>query len=190
MNPAGWRLIDTPGAMGRFFFAPKPPGLPVPILKDPSRDGISLLVGVPTTSRTWIGYHALIDWRTIPPTSTGVCADPRKLCFTDSGGDEIMKPGKKLDKGPIRIGIIGDFNPSYHSHFATSAAVYDAAVQLKTAVHLRWIPTPALAGDGAAKLLRRCDALLASPGSPYESFEGMLSGIKFARTHNWPFAGT
>ena len=90
----------------------------------------------------------------------------------------------------VRIGVIGDFNPSYHSHFATSAAIYDAAVKLKVGVHLRWIPTPSLAGDGARKALKRWDGLVASPGSPYESFEGMLNGIAFARTGDWPFVGT
>ena len=33
---------------------------------------------------------------------------------------------------PIRIGVIGDFEPAYHSHFATNAALYDAAAKLKS----------------------------------------------------------
>jgi CTP synthase (UTP-ammonia lyase) len=101
-----------------------------------------------------------------------------------------MSQAAKRAKGPIRIGVIGDFNPVYHSHFATSAAIYDGAAALRVSLHLRWIPTPALADDGAEKLLRRWDGLLASPGSPYESFQGMLNGIRFARMQNWPFAGT
>jgi CTP synthase (UTP-ammonia lyase) len=101
-----------------------------------------------------------------------------------------MSRGKQRATVVTRVGVIGDFNPSYHSHFATSAALYDAAAKLKVAIHLRWIPTPILAGGVAERLLRRWDALLASPGSPYESFQGMLNGIKFARTRNWPFAGT
>lgn len=28
------------------------------------------------------------------------------------------------------------------------------------------------------------------PGSPYQSFDGMLRGIQFARERNWPFVGT
>jgi CTP synthase (UTP-ammonia lyase) len=114
-----------------------------------------------------------------------------KSAFRPAGGEERpMKQGKKRAKGPIWIGVIGDFNPDYHSHFATSAAVYDAAVKLRAAVHLRWVPTPSLAGDRAGEVLKRWDGLIASPGSPYESFEGMLNGIRFARTRNWPFAGT
>ena len=91
---------------------------------------------------------------------------------------------------PIRIGIIGDFEPAYHSHFATNAALYDAATKLKVQLELRWLPTPSLEGRGAATILRRADGLVASPGSPYKSFSGMLRGIEFARTRDWPFVGT
>jgi len=90
----------------------------------------------------------------------------------------------------VRIGIIGDFEPSYHSHFATNAALYDAATKLKIQVLLRWLPTPSLDSADAPKILNRWDGLIASPGSPYKSFTGMLRGIEFARTRDWPFAGT
>ena len=90
----------------------------------------------------------------------------------------------------IRIGIIGDFQPAYHSHFATSAALYDAATKLKVPLEVRWLPTPLLDGPSPEKILSRCDGLIASPGSPYKSFTGMLRGIEFARTRNWPFVGT
>ncbi len=90
----------------------------------------------------------------------------------------------------IRIGIIGDFEPTYHSHFATNAALYDAASKLKLHLELRWVPTQSLENQSAGKSLRRWDGLIASPGSPYKSFSGMLRGIAFARTRNWPFVGT
>jgi len=90
----------------------------------------------------------------------------------------------------IRIGIIGDFEPAYHSHFATNAALYDAATKLKMSLKLRWLPTPALEHGDAKKVLRRWDGLVASPGSPYQSFIGYLRGIEFARTRDWPFVGT
>ena len=90
----------------------------------------------------------------------------------------------------IRIGIIGDFEPTYHSHFATNAALYDAATKLNLPLMLRWIPTPTLDGTVAPKILSRWDGLIASPGSPYKSFTGMLCGIEFARARNWPFTGT
>lgn len=90
----------------------------------------------------------------------------------------------------IRIGILGDFEPAYHSHFATNAALYDAAAKLKVQLMVRWLPTPTLDGSGAPKILGQWDGLIASPGSPYKSFTGMLRGIEFARTRDWPFTAT
>lgn len=90
----------------------------------------------------------------------------------------------------ICIGIIGDFEPTYHSHFATNAALYDAATKLKVPLTLRWLPTPSLDGADAPRILSQWDGLIASPGSPYKSFTGMLRGIEFARTRDWPFTGT
>ena len=93
-----------------------------------------------------------------------------------------------MDK--VRIGVIGDFEPSYHSHFATNAALYDAAAKLKLPLELRWLPTPSLEAPDSQKILRRWDGLFASPGSPYKSFSGMLRGIEFARARDWPFVAT
>jgi CTP synthase (UTP-ammonia lyase) len=90
----------------------------------------------------------------------------------------------------LRIGVIGDFEPAYHSHFATNAALYDAATKLKVSLEVRWIPTPSLEGSNAEKILRRYHGLMASSGSPYKSFNGMLRGIEFARTRGFPFTGT
>jgi CTP synthase (UTP-ammonia lyase) len=90
----------------------------------------------------------------------------------------------------LRIGVIGDFEPAYHSHFATNAALYDAATALKLPLHLRWIPTPGLDSPQGEATLRRYHGLIASPGSPYRSFSGMIRGIEFARARNWPFVGT
>ena len=90
----------------------------------------------------------------------------------------------------IRIGVIGDFEPAYHSHFATNAALYDAAAKLKIPLELRWLPTPSLEGPKAGRVLSRWDGLIASSGSPYKSFTGYLRGIEFARTRDWPFVGT
>jgi CTP synthase (UTP-ammonia lyase) len=91
---------------------------------------------------------------------------------------------------PVRIGVIGDFEPAYHSHFATNAALYDAATKLKIQLELRWLPTASLEARGGERILRRSDGLVASPGSPYKSFSGMLRGIEFARTRDWPFVAT
>ena len=91
---------------------------------------------------------------------------------------------------PVRIGIIGDFTPSFPSHHATNAALQHAAAGLGVIVESEWVPTQSLSAAGSAAILERFDGLLASPGSPYRSFDGMLRGIEFARSRNWPFVGT
>lgn len=90
----------------------------------------------------------------------------------------------------IRIGILGDFNPEYRSHHATTDALQHAAKKLKAKLESQWLATPSLLEPGAEKLLESFDGLWASPGSPYKSREGMLKGIEFARRRDWPFVAT
>jgi CTP synthase (UTP-ammonia lyase) len=90
----------------------------------------------------------------------------------------------------VRIGILGDFNSEFPSHHATNAALQHAAHKIKLEVESNWIPTPSLTTAAAEKTLEPFDGLLASPGSPYKSFDGMLKGIEFARRRDWPFLGT
>ncbi len=90
----------------------------------------------------------------------------------------------------VRIGILGDFNPESRFHHATNDSLQHAARKLQLTVESAWLPTAALAGPGSATALDACDGLWASPGSPYKSFDGMLSGIEFARVHDRPFFGT
>ncbi len=89
----------------------------------------------------------------------------------------------------IRIGILGDFNPDFPSHHATSDSLRHSARKLDLEVESEWIPTSSVP-EGGDKILETFDALWAAPGSPYKSFEGMLRGIEFARRCDWPFLGT
>ena len=91
---------------------------------------------------------------------------------------------------PLRIGILGDFNPKFHSHHATNDSLQHAARKLQFAVESTWLPTPSLLEPGAVTTLDSLDGLFASAGSPYKSFDGMLKGIEFARVHDRPFLGT
>ncbi len=91
---------------------------------------------------------------------------------------------------PIRIGILGDFNPEFRSHHATNDSLQHAARKLGITVESVWLPTPSLLEPNAAGILESFDGLWASPGSPYRSFDGMLKGIEFARVHDWPFLAT
>ena len=90
----------------------------------------------------------------------------------------------------VRIGILGDFNPQFPSHHATTAALQHAARKLDVELESQWISTPSLTATGAQEILQSFDGLWASPGSPYKSFDGMLNGIGFARRCDWPFLGT
>ena len=91
---------------------------------------------------------------------------------------------------PIRIGILGDFNPEFRSHHAINDSLQHAARKLGMTVESVWLPTPSLLEPSAAANLESFDGLWASPGSPYKSFDGMLKGIEFARVHDWPFLAT
>lgn len=90
----------------------------------------------------------------------------------------------------LRVGIIGDLDPSRASHVATNAALRDAAGALSLPVELCWLPTPSLAESDVKDPLASYDALWCAPGSPYASAEGALRAIRTAREGDWPFIGT
>jgi len=88
------------------------------------------------------------------------------------------------------VGILGDFDRAKHSHWATEVALHHAAEQLDLHVRIRWIATPEIATRGAESVLSAYDGIWASPGSPYQNFDGMLAGIEHARRGPKPFLGT
>lgn len=90
----------------------------------------------------------------------------------------------------VRIGILGDFDPKAPNLPAIEKALQHASTRLELAVEARWIPTPSVVEPNAEKILEGFDGLWAAPGSPYQSFDGMLKGIEFARRRDWPFLGT
>lgn len=72
----------------------------------------------------------------------------------------------------------------------TNAALQHAAAALALAVEITWLPTPSLAGERPDSILDRYDALWCSPGSPYQSMEGALQAVGYARRRGRPFVGT
>ena len=92
-------------------------------------------------------------------------------------------------KQSVKIGIIGEFNPKYPSHIATNEAINHAGNALEISVEVQWLPTPAIEKQQPATL-EQFDALWCSPGSPYQSMEGALQAIRFAREQDYPFLGT
>jgi CTP synthase (UTP-ammonia lyase) len=88
-----------------------------------------------------------------------------------------------------RIGIVGDYDPGYISHRETGAALEDGGRRLGVRVEYEWVATDAVAAGGTGAL-SAFDGLWAAPGSPYQSLEGALAGIRFARERGVPFFGT
>lgn len=89
----------------------------------------------------------------------------------------------------VRIAIIGDFNPEYHTHHATNAALDHSAEALGLRMEAKWVATGCVAHD-AHRILRNYDGLFVASGSPYRSMEGAFQAIWFARTECWPLIGT
>jgi CTP synthase (UTP-ammonia lyase) len=89
----------------------------------------------------------------------------------------------------IRIGLIGDFNPSVKAHIAIPRAVALAANNLECHAETSWLATLLLERN-TEQLLSAYDALWCVPASPYASMEGALSAICFAREQDIPFLGT
>lgn len=93
-------------------------------------------------------------------------------------------------KHSIRIGLIGDFSPHVKAHYAIPRAIELALSGLALQAEACWLSTPLLEKADAEAHLAGYDALWCVPGSPYESMEGALRGIQFAREHGVPFLGT
>jgi CTP synthase (UTP-ammonia lyase) len=91
---------------------------------------------------------------------------------------------------PLRVGIIGDFDPRLRTHLATNEALRHAAYALARTVDTVWLPTESLEKAAGEATLQQFDALWCAPSSPYKSMHGALKGIQWAREKGWPFLGT
>jgi CTP synthase (UTP-ammonia lyase) len=91
---------------------------------------------------------------------------------------------------PLKIGILGDLDTNHPSRIATDAALNHAATVLSAAIDISWLPTRMLEQEGVELALKPFDALWCAPGSPYESMDGALDGIRFAREKDRPFVAT
>jgi CTP synthase (UTP-ammonia lyase) len=88
---------------------------------------------------------------------------------------------------PLRIGLIGDHDPTVVAHQAIPRALALAAAAAGVEVEPTWLPTDAIRGEG---LVSGFDGLWCVPATPYRSMEGALAGIGFARENGRPFLGT
>ena len=91
---------------------------------------------------------------------------------------------------PLKIGIIGDYDPGRSSHLATNEAINHSAKALSVDIGIEWLPTQQLEAESSDAKMKRFTALWCGPGSPYKSMTGALRGIQFCREQGWPFLGT
>ena len=102
----------------------------------------------------------------------------------------IGKGASKMNQ-QVKVGIIGDYDPEkFLSHIPTNEALSHAASALNVSVDSTWLPTLSLVGRSRVRMLKQFDALWCAPGSPYESMDGALQSIRFAREMGWPFIAT
>ena len=91
---------------------------------------------------------------------------------------------------PIRLGLIGDYDPEVPAHQAIPRALALAAEALcGPQLEPTWLPTAALA-KGSEKQLSGFSGLWCVPASPYASMDGALFAIRYARQNHVPFLGT
>ncbi len=85
---------------------------------------------------------------------------------------------------PVRIAVVGDYQPDAVAHRALPEALKLSAAALGVEVVPTWIATDKVG------LLGRFAGIWVAPGSPFVSFDGALAAIRFARESCTPFFGT
>lgn len=91
---------------------------------------------------------------------------------------------------PIRIAIIGDYNPDYVAHQTTGPAIEHAAAKLGIPVETKWIGTESVPADNPESVLAEWDGFWINAGSPYASRPGALAAIRYAREGKRPMLAT
>ena len=87
---------------------------------------------------------------------------------------------------PAKIAILGNFNETYQPHYVMDKVF--RGLEPRYSFQFEWIPTETLVHNTAEKL-SPFQGIIAGSG-PYKSKEGVINGIRYARTNNIPFLGT
>lgn len=95
-----------------------------------------------------------------------------------------------MKKRTSKIGIVGDYDPSFEPHRATDQALVHAASVLAFEFEANWLPSDSLDRSVGMSPLSSYDGLWVAPGSPYRSMDGVLGAIRFARESSLPLLGT
>ena len=95
---------------------------------------------------------------------------------------------------PIRIAVIGDFNPEFVAHTTTDTSLRHAASALRVQLDFEWVATERLpAGSRAesvAPIMDPFDGIWISAGSPYRNRDGVFATIRYARERLRPMFAT
>lgn len=92
-----------------------------------------------------------------------------------------------MENPPIRIALIGDYDPQVTAHQAIPVALEMAAEHSDLDVQWQWLATDEIHAETP---LHTFDGFWCVPASPYRSADGALKAIRFAREQRRPFLGT
>jgi CTP synthase (UTP-ammonia lyase) len=90
---------------------------------------------------------------------------------------------------PIRIALVGDYDPTVPAHQAIPVALRLSGERLGVSVAPLWTHTSTL-GPDMARQLADFSGIWCVPASPYANTDGALAAIRFAREGDRPFLGT
>ena len=82
----------------------------------------------------------------------------------------------------MKIAIVGDYRPQNETHRAVTDGLTIAGAEIE------WVRSDEV--ESTAERLAGYGGVVAAPGSPYASMEGVLAAIRHARERGVPFTGT
>jgi CTP synthase (UTP-ammonia lyase) len=86
----------------------------------------------------------------------------------------------------VKIAVIGEFDPAFPPHAATTTACSHSARALNLDVDPVWIS----AADVSPAVIRNFAGIWVAPGSPYKSLDNAVAAIRYAREKQLPCFGT
>ncbi|WP_223543564.1 CTP synthase [Pseudomonas sp. GL-B-12] len=92
-----------------------------------------------------------------------------------------------METRPIRIVLIGDYDPQVTAHQAIPVALEKAAEHSGLNVQWQWLATDEIHAETP---LHTFDGVWCVPATPYRNMDGALLAIRFAREQRRPFLGT
>ena len=91
---------------------------------------------------------------------------------------------------PTEIALIGERDPAKRAHLGIEASLAWFQRDTDSTLVVRWVPTASISPDTVAGVLQGATGIWCVPGSPYQSTEGALLAIRYARERRIAFLGT